>query len=83
MTVYVFAGPNLEENGKRAFISGELWPNCEENKEQRPYWGTGNIGKQIFDFRGTGEHTNLFNRNKGRGPPSGRASLSLISIHLV
>ena len=33
--------------------------------EQRKYWGTGNIRKQIFDFWGTGEQANLFQGNKG------------------
>ena len=42
--------------------------------EQRQYWGTGNIRKQIFDFKGTGEQANLFQGNKGTGTPPGRAS---------
>ena len=58
---------------KSVFISGE-----QENKgqilretgEQRQYWGTGNITKQIFDFWGTGEQANLFQGNKGTGTPS-------------
>ena len=37
--------------------------------EQRQYWGTGNVRKQIFDFGGTGEHANLFQGNKGTGTP--------------
>ena len=60
--------------GNRAFISGK-----QGNKgkilrgkgEQRQYWGTGNIRKQIFDFGGTVEQANLFQGNKGNGtaPP--------------
>ena len=37
--------------------------------EQRQYWGTGNIRKQIFDFWGTGEQANLFQGNKGTDTP--------------
>ena len=37
--------------------------------EQRQYWGTGNIRKQIFNFVGTGEQANLFHGNKGTGTP--------------
>ena len=32
--------------------------------EQRQYWGTRNIRKQIFDFWGTGEQANLFQGNR-------------------
>ena len=39
--------------------------------EQRQYWGTGNIRKQIFEFWGTGEQANLFQGNKGTGTPLG------------
>ena len=39
--------------------------------EQRQYWKTGNIRKQIFDFGGTGEQANLFQGNKGTGIPLG------------
>ena len=42
--------------------------------EQRQYWRTGNIRKQIFDFWGTGEQANLFQGNMGTGTPPGRAS---------
>ena len=64
----------LGKRGKRAFISGE-----QGNKgkllrgtgEQRQYWGTGMIRKQIFDFLGTGEHANLFQGNSGTGTPPG------------
>ena len=56
----------LGNRGTSQFISGE-----QENKgqilrgtgEQRQYWGTGNIRKQIFDFWGTGEQANLFQGN--------------------
>ena len=44
--------------------------------EHRQYWGAGNIGKQIFDFWGTGEQANLFQGNKGTGTPPERASVS-------
>ena len=37
--------------------------------EQRQYWGTGNIKKQIFDFWGTRKQANLFQGNKGTGTP--------------
>ena len=37
--------------------------------EQRQYWGTGNLRKQIFDFWGTGEQANLFQGNNGTGTP--------------
>ena len=50
--------------GNRAFISGEqgnkgqIW---RGTREQRHYWGTGNIlRKQIFNFYGTWEQANLF-----------------------
>ena len=49
--------------------TGKQRPKFEENKEQRQYWGTGNIRKQILDFGGTGEQTNLFQWNKGTGTP--------------
>ena len=62
----------LGNRGTRVFISGE-----QGNKgkilrgtgEQRQYWGTGNIRKQIFYFWGTGEQANLFQGNKGTGIP--------------
>ena len=64
--------------GTRAFISGEQGNKGQILKgtgEQRQYWGTGNITKQIFDFWGTGEQANLFQGNKGTCTPPGRASL--------
>ena len=41
------------EKGKREFISGVTGNKCQILMElgiQRPYWGTGNIRKQIIDF---------------------------------
>ena len=43
--------------------------------EQRQYWRTGNMRKQIFDFGGTGEQVNLFQGNKGTGTPLGGSQL--------
>ena len=46
---------------KLVFISGEQGTKDQILRgtgEQRQYWGTGNIGKQIFDFGGTGEQAN-------------------------
>ena len=40
-----------------------------ETGEQRQYWGTGNIRKQIFDFLGTGEQANLFQGKREKVPP--------------
>ena len=60
------------EQGKRVFISGEQGNEDQilrRTGEQRQYWGTGNIRKQIFDFWGTGEQANLFQGNKGTGTP--------------
>ena len=37
--------------------------------EQRQYWGTGNIRKQVFDFGGAGEQANLFQGTKEQVPP--------------
>ena len=54
----------LGNRGKRVFILGEQGNKGQILRgigEQRQYWGTGNIGKQIFDFWGTGEQANLFN----------------------
>ena len=71
----------LGNRGGRVFISGEQGNKGQILRgtgEQRQYWGTGNIRKQIFDFWGTGEQANLFQGNKGTGtppPPPGRASL--------
>ena len=59
-------------NGKQGIYfrgTGEQRPNFEGG--QRQYWGTGNIRKQIFDFWGTGEQSNLFQGNKGAGTPLG------------
>ena len=61
--------------GNRVIISGEQGDKDQILRgtgEQRQYWGTGNIRKQIFDFRGTGEQANLFQGYKGTGtPPEG------------
>ena len=60
------------EQGKRVFISeeqGNKGQIVRGTGEQRQYWGTGNIRKQIFDFGGTGEQANLFQGNKGTGTP--------------
>ena len=60
----------LGNRGNRAFISGEQGNKGQilrGTEEQRQYWGTGNIRKQIFDFWGTGEQANLFQGNKGTG----------------
>ena len=57
---------------KRVFISGEQGNKCQIFRgtgEQRQYWETGNIRKQIFHFWGTGEQANLFQGNKGTGTP--------------
>ena len=62
------------EQGNKGQILRRIW-------EQRQFWGTGNIRKQILDFGGTGEQANLFQGNKGTGtpspppPPPGRASV--------
>ena len=61
----------LGNRGNRAFISGEQGNKghiLRESGEQRQYWGTGNIRKQIFDFWG---QANLFQGNKGTGTPLG------------
>ena len=58
--------------GKGVFISGEQGNKGQilrETGEQRQYWGTGNIRKQIFDFWGKGEQAFLFQGNKGTGTP--------------
>ena len=60
--------------GKGAFISGEQGNKGQILRgtgEQRQYWGTGNIRKQIYDFWGTGEQANLFQGNKGTSTPLG------------
>ena len=54
------------------FISGEQGNKGQILRgtgEQRQYWGTGNIRKQIFNFWGTGEQANLFQGNKGSSTP--------------
>ena len=64
----------LGNRGERVFISGEQGNKGQILRgtgEQRQYWGTGNIRKQIFDFWGTGEQANLFQGNKGTGTPLG------------
>ena len=56
----------LGNRGTSQFISGEQGNNGQILRgtgEQRQYWGTGNIRKQIFDFWGTGEQANLFQGN--------------------
>ena len=62
----------LGNRGKRGIYfrrTGEQRPNFEGTGEQRQYWGTGNIRKQIFDFWGTWEQASLFQGNKGTGTP--------------
>ena len=62
------------EQGKQGISSGEQGNKGQILRgtgEQRQYWGTGNIRKQIFDFWGTGEQANLFQGNKGAGTPLG------------
>ena len=62
----------LGSRRKGVFISGEQGNKGQILRgtgEQRQYWGTGNIRKQIFDFWGTGEQANLFQGNKGTGTP--------------
>ena len=56
--------------GTRAFLSGDqgnkglkMWG----TREQRQYWGKGNIGNQIFDF-GEGEQSVLFLEEQGNNP---------------
>ena len=64
----------LGNKGNWAFISGEQGNKGQILRgtgEQRQYWGTGNIRKQIFDFWGTGEQANLFQGNKGTGTALG------------
>ena len=68
----------LGNRGKRASISGEQENKCQILRragEQRQYWGTGNIRKQIFDFWGTGEQANSFLGEQGNRYPPGRASI--------
>ena len=64
----------LGNRGTRALIFGEQGNKGQILRgtgEQRQYFGTGNIRKQIFDFGGTGEQANLFQGNKGTGTPLG------------
>ena len=73
----------LGNRGKRAFISGEQGNKGQilrETGEQRQYWGTGNIRKQILDLLGTGEQANLFQGNKGTGTPLGKPQKSEIYL---
>ena len=68
----------LGNRGTRAFISGEQGNKGQILRgtgEQRQYWGTGNIRKQIFNFWGTGEQANSFQGNRYPPPPPGRASV--------
>ena len=60
----------LGNRGKGYLFQGNKGQILRGTGEQRQYWGTGNIRKQIFDFRGTGEQANLFQRNKGTGTPN-------------
>ena len=54
----------------RGFVEqGKQGIYIRETGEQRQYWGTGNIRKQIFDFWETGEQANLLQGNKGTGTP--------------
>ena len=59
----------LRNRGKGYLFQGNKDQILIGTGEQRQYWGTGNIRKQIFDFRGTGEQANLFQGNKGTGTP--------------
>ena len=64
----------LGNRGKRVFISGEQWNKGQILRgtgEQRQYWGTGNIRKQIFDFWGTSQ---FISGEQGNRYPPGRAS---------
>ena len=76
----------LGNRGNRAFISweqGNKGQILRGTGEQRQYWGTENIRKQIFYFWGIGEQANLFQGNKGTGtppPPLGRASVVLYCL---
>ena len=77
----------LGNRGKRVFILGEQGNKGQilrETGEQRQYWGTGNIRKQIFDFWRTGEQANLFQGNMGTGtPPTPPRRASVICACLV
>ena len=67
----------LGNRGNRAIISGEQGNKGQILRgtgEQRQYWGTGNIRKQIFDFWGTGNKPIYFRGTREQVPP-GRASL--------
>ena len=71
----------LGNRGKGYLFQGNKGQILRGTGEQRQYWGTWNIRKQIFDFQGTGEQANLFQGNKGTGtpPPPGRASSLTLS----
>ena len=69
VSIWPYQGFGLQ--GKWAFISGEQRPSFRGTGEQRQYWRTGNIRKQIFNLWRTVEQANLFQRNKGTGTPLG------------
>ena len=55
-----------------AFISGEggnKGQNLRETGEQKQYWGTGNIRKQIFDFGEQGNMPIYFRGTQEQVPP--------------
>ena len=73
----------LWNTGKRVFISGEQGNKGQilrRTGEQRQYWGTGNIRKQISNF---GEQGNkpFFSGEQGNRYPPGR--FSFIFIHIL
>ena len=58
--------------GKRVFILGEQGNKGQILRgtgEQRQYWGTENIKKQIFDFWGTGNKPIYFRGTREQIPP--------------
>ena len=61
-------------SGIRPFISGEQKYKTEGNREQKQFWGTGNIENQILILENMGK-CRFFQGNKGTCIP-GRASLS-------
>ena len=63
--------------GKEGYLfQGNKGKNLRGTREQRQYWGTGNIRKQIFDFWGKSQF--ISGEQENRYPP-GRASLLLRS----
>ena len=66
-----YRGPprSFGEQGKGHLFQGSKGQMLKGTGEQRQYWGTGNIRKQIFDFWGAREQANLFQGNKGTGTP--------------